>query len=221
MVNVKEGSLKKQLDTRIRKYFSNNSNERFDKLFKILHDMGKPLDVLELICKSNKTKNFFHLAKFYQLSDRLLEADFFMKKHLENNKDDEIGWFELQFIAAKRSDIQTSSGVFKQLQRLEVDEINYLRAVLIHYLAFGFSEEVTEICHLLSKHKKLDRNTLIFIYEGLMDTGDASILDILLKYQIGRELVRKANKHDQIAIQSILLSKLHTILVLAGGRKDA
>jgi tetratricopeptide (TPR) repeat protein len=188
--------LDNQLKKILKKYLTHNSEPRFQKLFNSLLAYNKPKEVIEEICNSNKLKNLYHKSEFYHLMDRLLEADYFLKKHLVSDQNDLKAWVNLQYIASKRGDFYTSKYALEQLTALKVDEVLRLRALIIHSIAFGRKNNILPVVRQLNKHKNLDPFALNIIYEALIETKDIKILNILIKHNFGRELLLKASPRD-------------------------
>ncbi|MEK3977876.1 hypothetical protein MKY37_02160 [Psychrobacillus sp. FSL K6-2836] len=209
-----------QLKKRLKKYLTHNSETRFQKLFNSLLVYNRPKEVIEEIFNSNKLKNLYHKSEFYHLIDRLLEADYFLKKHLKSNQNDMKAWVNLQYIASKRGDFYTSKYALEQLTQLKVDEVVHLRALIIHFIAFGRKNNILTIVRQLNKHNNLDSFTLNIIYEALIETKDIKILNILIKHNFGRELLLNASPRDSNRIRSIILLELCTTLSLIGEKQN-
>ncbi|WP_242315576.1 hypothetical protein [Bacillus cereus group sp. BfR-BA-01355] len=211
----------KQLESAMKKYLSNNSEARFNKLFNMLIHVADSTCYLEKLCASRKIKNLFHIAKFYQLGNRLHEASFFLEKHLNNNRNDANALWALQYIYAQRGDYNSSRKIIIQMNEIEIEKVLYLRTVLIHFLAFGTRDQVIHVSEEISKHNNLDYFTLRILFEALMVTKDTNIINILKKYRDGRKILQNAAQRDTAHIKSLLMGNLSCVLQLIGGSQDA
>ncbi|EJQ21172.1 hypothetical protein IE5_02220 [Bacillus cereus BAG3X2-2] len=211
----------KQLESAMKKYLSDNSEARFSKLFNMLIHVADSTCYLEKLCTSRKTKNLFHMAKFYQLGNRLHEATFFLEKHFNSNRNDANTLLELQYIYAQRGDYNSSRKLILQMNEIEIGEVLYLRTVLIHFLAFGTRDQVIHISEEIGKHNNLDNFTLRILFEALMVTRNTNIINILKKYRDGRKILQNASPRDTAYIKSLLMGNFSCVLQLIGGSTDA
>lgn len=220
-MKITDSGSNKKLERAMKKYLSHSGDQRFWKLIKLLNQEKKCSIYLEQLCTSLNVKNLFHLGMFYQQSERLLEAAFFIEKHMENNEADIPVLLQLQYVYVKLGDFNSSKKTLLKLSRLEVDEVQHLRAILMHLIAFGATEDIVKVSKDLGKHQSLDEFTLKILYEALVTTADSRIITVLKKYREGRGLLLSASERDIGIIKRGVLLKLSTILRATGGELNA